>query len=401
VGADCKLGWTLRFVTAGTSQLKAQAGIPQTPDQPLLLGSGPALAQLRADVESAARSDSKILLRGETGVGKEVVSKMIHMRSARRRHPFLAVNCAGLPDDLLESELFGHVRGSFTGAYRDKPGLAALADRGTLFLDELGEMTARMQGVLLRFLETGEFHQVGSDQLEMRADVRVIAATNRDLLARIAAGLFREDLYYRLNVIQVAIPPLRERGPDILELFTHYLTEYCRKQGHDVPALAPLTESVLLSYSWPGNVRELKNIAERLALRQIEGPIGPHHLPSEMHDSKTTAAMRAAPSPASLGAVTISGANLRWLAADDAWDEMMHAGRSFWTVVHPRFINRELTKVDVREIIRRGLEQTQGSYRKLVELFHLPSTDYKRFLAFLSQHDCHLPFHEFRDGRRP
>jgi transcriptional regulator with PAS, ATPase and Fis domain len=369
-------------------------------DPHLLIGSGPSLAQLRADIDSAARSESKVLLRGETGVGKEVVARLIHARSLRRRQPFLAVNCAGLPDDLLESELFGHVRGSFTGAYRDKPGLASLADKGTLFLDELGEMSPRMQGVLLRFLETGEVHPVGSDRMEQRADVRVVAATNRDLLARIASGQFREDLYYRLNVIQVAIPPLRDRGRDILELFTHYLLQYCRKQGHDVPTLAPSTEALLLAYRWPGNVRELKNIAERLALRQIDGPVLPHNLPPELLEARSTANSRAVSSSPGVAPETITGASLQWLAADAAWDEVTRAGRSFWTVVHPRFINRELTKADVREIVRRGLEQTQGSYRKLVDLFNLPQTDYKRFLAFLSQHDCHLPFHDFRDPRR-
>ncbi|MGC4081811.1 MAG: hypothetical protein QM736_06815 [Vicinamibacterales bacterium] len=205
-----------------------------------------------------------------------------------------------------------------------------------------------------------------------------------------------------MNVIHVPIPPLRDRGDDILEIFTHYLAQYCRKQGFDVPTLTPATTSVLLAYRWPGNVRELKNIAERLALKGIDGPLTPHHLPSEMHDAHTITQRSvngAAGGSASLQIVP-AGANLRWLAADASWDEMMKGGRSFWAIVHPRFINRELTKSDVREIIRRGLEQTQGSYRKLVELFHLPPTDYKRFLAFLSQHDCHLPFHEFRDSRK-
>ena len=380
------------------SGLRTNTGVSDAVDGHLLLGSGPALAQLRLDIESAARSDSKVLISGETGVGKEVVARMIHARSSRRRFSFLAVNCAGLTDDLLESELFGHVRGSFTGAYRDKPGLASLADRGTLFLDELGEMSPRMQGVLLRFLETGEIHPVGSDRTEQRADVRVVAATNRDLLARIASGHFREDLYYRLNVIQVGIPPLRERGQDILEIFTHY----CRTLGTDVPELAPAAQAVLLSYRWPGNVRELKNIAERLALRQVDGRVLPQHLPAEMHEPRAGVGTRTSVLLPAGGTAAPAqpGASVRWIAADAAWDEMMRGGRSFWMVVHPRFINRELTKADVREVIRRGLEQTQGSYRKLVELFHLPQTDYKRFLAFLSQHDCHLPFHDFRDPRR-
>ena len=380
---------------------RTKAEVTDAVDGHLLIGSGPALAQLRLDIESAARSESKVLIAGETGVGKEIVARMIHAGSARRRHPFLAVNCAGLPDDLLESELFGHVRGSFTGAYRDKPGLATLADRGTLFLDELGEMSPRMQGVLLRFLETGEIHPVGSDRMELQVDVRVIAATNRDLLARIAGGHFREDLYYRLNVIKVTIPPLRERGHDILELFHYYFANYCQAQGYEVPEISAAATNVLLGYRWPGNVRELKNIAERLALRQIDGAVLPQHLPAEMHDQKTlTARSILLPQPSTQAPpADMHAAAVRWLAADAAWDDMMRGGRSFWMVVHPRFINRELTKADVREIIRRGLEQTQGSYRKLVELFRLPQTDYKRFLAFLSQHDCHLPFHEFRDQR--
>lgn len=382
------------------SGLRIKTSVADAVDGHLLLGNGPALAQLRSDIESAARSESKVLVSGETGVGKEVVARMIHSRSSRRRFAFLAVNCAGLTDDLLQSELFGHVRGSFTGAYRDKPGLASLADRGTLFLDELGEMSARMQGVLLRFLETGEIHPVGSDRPGQRADVRVVAATNRDLLARIASGHFREDLYYRLNVIQVGIPPLRQRGQDILEIFSHYLTHYCRTLGADVPALAPATEAVLLGYRWPGNVRELKNIAERLALRQIEGMVLPQHLPAEMLEGRSSAGRPSVLLQAGSQAAAHPGSSVRWLAADAAWDEMMRGGHSFWTAVHPRFINRELTKADVREIVKRGLEQTQGSYRKLVDLFHLPQTDYKRFLAFLSQHDCHLPFHDFRDPHR-
>ncbi len=358
---------------------------------PLLLGHSPATVALREDIETAARSDAKVLVAGETGVGKEVVARLIHLSGTRRRRAFVPVNCAGLPDSLLESELFGHVRGSFTGAYRDKVGLATAADGGTLFLDELGEMSPRMQGVLLRFLETGEIHRLGADRIEHRVDVRVIAATNRDLPARIASGEFREDLYYRLNVIHVAIPPLRDRREDILPLFTHYLAVFCRQQRIGIPALLPHTEDCLVAYRWPGNVREIRNVAERIAVRHTEGAVRPDMLPAEMRQTP----------PASLLRVTNGGvapAPCINTAADAAWKEMVGGGQSFWTVVHPLFINRELTKNDVREIIKRGLTQTQGSYRRLIELFHLPPTDYKRFLAFLYQHDCHLPFHPFRGG---
>src|SRR4029079_433405 len=242
-------------------------------EAPLLLGESPALDQLRIDIQSAARCESKVLITGETGVGKEIVARLIHLQGVRANQQFLAINCAGVPDSLLESELFGHVRGSFTDAYRDKPGLAVLADRGTLFLDELGEMSPRMQGVLLRFLETGEIHRLGADRIEQTVNVRVIAATNRNLRERVASGDFREDLYYRLNVAQVFVPPLRERGDDIVQLFTHYFDHYCHMQGISTPVLSSAVSEVLLTYSWPGNVRELKNLAERIAVRHPDAVI--------------------------------------------------------------------------------------------------------------------------------
>src|SRR3989440_31639 len=173
------------------------------------------MERLREDVEAAARSDAKVLIVGETGVGKEIVARMIHETGRRRTRNFVTINCAGLPDSLLESELFGHVRGSFTGAYRDKPGLAAMAHNGTVFLDEVGEMSTRMQVVLLRFLETGEIQRIGANRAHTRVNVRLITATNRELPVQIASGAFREDLYFRLNVIRLHIPPLRERVDDI------------------------------------------------------------------------------------------------------------------------------------------------------------------------------------------
>ena len=360
-------------------------------EAPLLLGESPALDQLRIDIQSAARCESKVLITGETGVGKEIVARLIHLQGVRANQQFLAINCAGVPDSLLESELFGHVRGSFTDAYRDKPGLAVLADRGTLFLDELGEMTPRMQGVLLRFLETGEIHRLGADRIEQKVNVRVIAATNRNLRERVTSGDFREDLYYRLNVAQVFVPPLRDRGQDILLLFTHYFDRYCRTQGIATPSLSPGVVELLLTYPWPGNVRELKNVAERIAVRHPADAIQMEMLPTEMRTSQNPRgnaehAERAESSSKSS-------------AAEHAWTEMIVHGASFWAAVHAPFMERELTKSDVRDIIKRGLRQTQGSYRKLVEVFHLKASDYKRLLAFLYQHDCHLPFHPFRESR--
>jgi DNA-binding NtrC family response regulator len=213
-------------------------------------------------------------------------------------------------------------------------------------------------------------------------------------MERMASGDFREDLYYRLNVIHLIVPPLRERGADILLLFNHYLAHYCQTHGCDLPAVLPSTEGVVLGYAWPGNVRELKNVVERLVVRHHGGVLGPDVLPVEMRRPVASSVQTA---PAAGGApVTVVR---QYPAADAAWTDMVVNGKSFWTVVHPLFIERELTKTDVREIIRRGLEQTQGSYRKLIDLFHMMPGDYKRFLAFLYQHDCHLPFHPFRESR--
>jgi two-component system NtrC family response regulator len=343
------------------------------------------MVHLRDDVEAAARSDAKVLIVGETGVGKEIVARLIHELSRRRTRDFVTINCAGLPDSLLESELFGHVRGSFTGAYRDKPGLATLANHGTLFLDELGEMSLRMQALLLRFLETGEIQRVGSDRVEGRLDVRVIAATNRNLQQRIEGREFREDLYYRLNVLRLVIPPLRERSEDIEMLLRHCLVEAAATHGVAEPRLSQAVVDALIAYRWPGNVRELKNVVERLVVRHRSSrDILPEDLSREM---LTSLAQTSAPASASPTASSRS---------DVLWQRMVVGGESFWTAVYPAFIDRDLTRSDLRQLVKAGLQQTQGSYRKLVGLFRMQPSDYKRFLAFLYQHDCHLPFHGFR-----
>jgi transcriptional regulator with GAF, ATPase, and Fis domain len=362
------------------------------PTGPLLLGESGMMQRLREDVTSAAQSDAKVLIVGETGVGKEIVARLIHDTSQRRARNFVAINCAGLPDSLLESELFGHVRGSFTGAYRDRSGLAAMADHGTLFLDELGEMSLRMQALLLRFVENGEIQRVGSDRIDGRVNVRIVAATNRNLAARITTQEFREDLYYRLNVIRLTIPPLRERCDDVTLLLRHFLAEAASTHCVTPPRLSPAAEDVLKSYRWPGNVRELKNVVERIVIRHPGRDIEPNDLPPEILD-----AMTFAPMPASGAVSTAPAAHTSRIEV--LWDRMIVNGESFWTVVYPAFIDRELTKTDLRQLIKAGLQKTQGSYRKLVEFFGMKPDEYKRFLAFLYQHDCHLPFHAFREPR--
>jgi transcriptional regulator with PAS, ATPase and Fis domain len=380
-------------VTAQELSLVRRAQTANTvPPAPLLIGSSDTMQRLREDVDAAARSDAKVLIVGETGVGKEIVARMIHETGRRRTRNFVTINCAGLPDSLLESELFGHVRGSFTGAYRDKPGLAAMAHNGTLFLDELGETSLRMQALLLRFVENGEIQRVGSDRIDGRVDVRIIAATNRNLAKRIVEGEFREDLYYRLNVIRLTIPPLRERGDDVTMLLRHYLSESAAAHQVDLPRLTPTAEKILTSHRWPGNVRELKNVVERMVIRHSGRDIVPDDLPAEILDAVTFAAETSTPSPTNASIEAKSRAEV-------LWDLMVVGGESFWTVVYPAFIDRELTKTDLRQIVKAGLQRTQGNYRKLVELFRMAPGDYKRFLAFLYQHDCHLPFHGFREPR--
>src|SRR4051812_6504717 len=193
---------------------------------PQLIGTSPEMRELREEIARVSASEAKVLVTGESGVGKELVARGIHAGSRRVNNPFIAMNCAGIPETLLESELFGHVKGSFTGAYRDKAGKLELGDRGSVFLDEIGEMTLRMQGLLLRFLETGELQKVGSDRAVANVNVRVIAATNRDLRHLIVEGAFREDLFYRLNVIHLIVPPLRERRPDIPVLLNHFIGRF-------------------------------------------------------------------------------------------------------------------------------------------------------------------------------
>src|SRR4051812_6803171 len=247
-----------------------------------LVGRSEAIRAIEADIDCAARADAKVLITGETGVGKEVVARLIHHRSGRANGPLVTVNCAGLPDSLLESELFGHVRGSFTGAYRDKPGLLEMGANGTVFLDEVGEMSVRMQVVLLRFLETGEIQRIGADRSHTRVNVRLITATNRDLSTQIAAGAFREDLYFRLNVIRLTIPPLRERVDDLPLLMDHFIASYSERHRVPRPEISEPAMDALLSHRWPGNIRELKNVVERLILKASGQLIRPSDLPSDV-----------------------------------------------------------------------------------------------------------------------
>jgi transcriptional regulator with PAS, ATPase and Fis domain len=356
-----------------------------TRDDLQFIGQSDAIERVRADMDCAARSDAKVLLTGETGVGKDVVARMIHQGSARAFAPLVTINCAGVPDALLESELFGHVRGSFTGAYRDKVGLLETAANGTVFLDEVGEMSTRMQTVLLRFLETGEIQRIGTARGHTRVDVRLITATNRELATQITSGAFRMDLYYRLNVIRLHIPPLRERRTDIPLLVEHFLALYSRQHRLVTPQVTPAAMDTLVSYRWPGNVREIKNVLERLTLKAQGRPVRPVDLPTELllPDS---------------GAAADSAAGQQVSFVEELASRLFDQHESFWASVYPAFMARDITREDLRKLLRMGLERSGGSYKVLVQLFNMHTDDYKRFLGFLRKHNCHLPFHRFRSA---
>jgi transcriptional regulator with GAF, ATPase, and Fis domain len=395
-----------------------------------LIGQSAALRELKEEITRVAHSDAKVLITGESGTGKELVARAIHQQSARNDRAFVPVNCAGLTETLLESELFGYLKGSFTGAYRDRPGKLEAADKGTIMLDEIGEMTPRMQGLLLRFLETGEVQKVGSDRIDRRVNVRVVAATNRNLSEMVSQGLFREDLFYRINVVHLCVPPLSARKEDIPQLVDHFLARFTGRtlppangngngngnghangngnghangnghtngnghangdgNGHDARGVVPATLAVppnvltvLSDYNWPGNVRELENVVERLVVTAKSDTVAIADLPTEIR--------------AYTGAQPKVMRERRKTIADDLYRRVVQEGESFWTAVYPLYMQREITKSNVREVVRRGLNDARGNYKIVARMFNLGADDYKRFLNFLRKHDCQLPFKEFR-----
>jgi transcriptional regulator with PAS, ATPase and Fis domain len=346
-----------------------------------LVGRSAEIVALRQEIERVARSEAKVLITGESGVGKEIVARGIHFSGQRAQMLFAPVNCAGLPETLLESELFGHVKGSFTGAYRDKPGKFESAHMGTVFLDEIGEMTLRMQGLLLRFLETGELQRVGADG-SRHVNVRLIGATNRNLKDMVAQGTFREDLYYRLNVIKIEVPPLRDHRDDVPLLVEYFLDRFVAANHSPITSVSPEAMKALVAYSWPGNVRELENLIERIVVTTQHATIETTDLPSELRVQEP---------------VTVRPRKeRRRTVADDLYARLVEKRESFWSAVYPLYMDREITRSNVREIVRRGLEEARGNYKIVARLFNLEPREYKRFLNFLRKHDCQLPFKEYR-----
>jgi DNA-binding NtrC family response regulator len=246
-----------------------------------MIGKSRPMQEIYILIEKVGSTDSTVLITGESGTGKEMAARAVHLQGARRDHPFVSINCAALPENLLESELFGHVRGSFTGAVSDKKGMFELAQRGTLFLDEVGEMSPWTQVKLLRALQERKVRRVGGAD-EIAVDVRIIAATNLDLKKRITEGKFREELFYRLNVISVDMPPLRKRVEDIPILIAHFLQKYCDKMGKRPKRFTPDVVGLLESYSWPGNIRELENVIERIVAIEDRETVTVTCLPQEI-----------------------------------------------------------------------------------------------------------------------
>ncbi|GFK92731.1 Transcriptional regulatory protein ZraR [Fundidesulfovibrio magnetotacticus] len=267
-----------------------------------IIGKSPALTGVFTVLSKVAPTDSTVLVTGESGTGKELLVRALHANSRRRDKPFVPVNCGAIPRELLESELFGHEKGAFTHAIRNRAGRFELADGGTIFLDEIGEMDLSLQVKILRVLQEKEFERVGGTRT-MKVDVRIVAATNRDLEAEVAAGRFREDLFYRLNVIPLHLPPLRERGEDVLLLSRCFLERFCAQKERPVLAVPAETSSVFLSYSWPGNVRELENLMERLSILCDEDHIRPEDLPRKIWDDVG----KAPPAPAAVPAARPAG----------------------------------------------------------------------------------------------
>lgn len=327
------------------------------------VGESDAVRVLKKRIVSAARAASSVLIRGETGSGKELVARTIHEKSPRSQGSFVPVDCGALPEDLVESELFGYRRGAFTTAVSDKRGLFEEAHRGTLFLDEIGNTSKRFQVKLLRVLQDRSVRRLG-DVVSRTLDVRIVAATNSDLGAMARAGTFRQDLFYRINVFPVNVPPLRERRSDIPLLARHILDRLHAASGWKRDLSSQALDK-LAAYTYPGNVRELENLIESAYFNNMDPVITPDELilPSD--------------SLASRPAETV--------VVDDFWE----------SVARP-YTNRQITRRQVEGVIRRALEQTGGNYKKVVELFNMPKSDYKRFMDFLRRHQCNVDFRPYR-----
>ena len=328
---------------------------------PKILGESPALIAASRSLQKVAPTDATVLLEGESGTGKELFARAVHHLSARRDRPFVALNCAAIPENLMENELFGHERGAFTGADRAQSGRLELADGGTLFLDEIGELSAGLQAKLLRVLQEKSFEKLGGNRT-IHVDLRLVAATNRSLREEVAAGRFREDLYFRLAVLKIAIPALRDRAEDLILLAEHFLEQQCARQAVGRRSFSPQALEAIRSHSWPGNVRELQNAVERAVILAEGESIEPPHLGIE----------RETPDGDDLEAFG------RLIGLDGTLDEVGERAR----------------QTAERILIRRALTMTAGHKRKAADLLQV---NYKRLLARIRDLGLNTPTPPSRD----
>jgi transcriptional regulator with PAS, ATPase and Fis domain len=335
------------------------------------------MRHVRTLATRAAAGDAKVFLTGESGVGKDVVAQYIHAHSDRATKPFIAVNCAAITESLIETELFGHARGSFTGAYRDRIGRLEAAHRGTIFLDEIGEMSLQMQAHLLRFLESGEIQPVGSAGGPMCVDVRIISATNRDIGQLVATGAFRSDLLFRIKVLHIHVPPLRDRKEDLQALIESSVARTGRSVRFTEAAI-----QAMAGYRWPGNVRELQNVIEQAVWMSDGGDIDVGHLPETVRFASSDGLM--------------PRRERRRRLADELYSTLVDGHYTFWGHIHPLLLKRDITRHDLRQLVSLGLTSTRGNYRGLLKLFGMADTDYKRFMNFLAAHECTVDFRQFR-----
>ena len=341
-------------------QAEAPVGVPGARSQYCgFIGLSSPMQMVYQIIDNVAVSKATVFITGESGTGKEVCAEAIHRQSPRSDKPFVTLNCAAIPKDLLESELFGHVKGAFTGAYSARQGVAALAHGGTLFLDEIGEMDLSVQSKLLRFVQTGTFQKVGGNKAET-VDVRLVCATNRDPLKEVEAGRFREDLYYRLHVIPIQLPPLRERGDDVLPIARRFLADFSREEGKDFNGFTAETEARLRAYAWPGNVRQLQNVVRNIVVLHQGVLVTPDMLPSPLNVAAGPFAAPVAGGPsASVGGI---------VQAADAADAI----RPLWIVE--------------KEAIERAIEFCGGNIPKAAALLEVsPSTIYRKRLSWEGQ----------------
>ncbi|WP_300158910.1 sigma-54 dependent transcriptional regulator [Solidesulfovibrio sp.] len=315
-----------------------------------MVGESPCLAEVLRVLAKVAPTDSTVLVTGESGTGKELLVRALHANSRRAGKPFVPVNCGAIPRELLESELFGHEKGAFTSAVRTRQGRFELAEGGTIFLDEIGEMDLSLQVKILRALQEKEFERVGGDKT-LKADVRIVAATNRDLEEEVRAGRFREDLYYRLNVIPLHLPPLRERGEDILLLADYFLRRFCRQKNREALRFAPDARDLILRYPWPGNVRELENFMERLSILCEHELVHMDDLPRKILDNAGLA-----PPPA----VAAAPAGFRWPRLADLDEKSMGL--------------KEFLDVLEEQLLIEALERASGVKNQAAELLGIKRT---------------------------